>query len=38
MELTDHPGQKIFEKIDTKVFSDPGEASKIVAGKIADLI
>lgn len=38
MELTDHPGQKIFEKIDTTIFSDPGEASKIVAKEIADLI
>lgn len=38
MELTDHPGQKIFEKIDTKIFSDPGEASKIVANEIAGLI
>lgn len=38
MDLTDHLGQKIFEKIDTAIFSDATEASKIVANEIAGLI
>ncbi|MGM0743818.1 MAG: glucosamine-6-phosphate deaminase [Bacteroidota bacterium] len=38
MDLTDHLGQKIFEKIDTTIFSDATEASKIVAKEIAGLI
>lgn len=38
MELTEHFSQKIFEKIETKIFSDPDEASKKVAEEIADFI
>lgn len=38
MDLTDTLGQKIFEKIDTTIFSDPGEASQTVANEIAGLI
>ncbi|PKD44066.1 glucosamine-6-phosphate deaminase [Rhodohalobacter barkolensis] len=38
MDLTDHLGQKIFEKIDTTIFSDAREASKVVANEIAGLI
>jgi len=34
----DHIGQKIFEKIDTTIFSDASEASKLVASEIAGLI
>ncbi len=36
--LSDHPGQKIFEKIDTTIYPDASRASKIVAGEIAGLI
>jgi len=38
MDLTDNLGQKIFEKIDTAIFSDAREASQIVAKEIAGLI
>jgi len=38
MELTEHHSQKIFEKIETKIFNDPDEASKIVAKDIAGFI
>ena len=38
MDLNDHLGQKIFEKIDTAIFSDASEASHIVAKEIAGLI
>ena len=38
MELTEHHSQKIFEKIETKIFNDPDEASRIVAKDIADFI
>ena len=38
MELADHPNQKIFEKIETKIFVDPDDASKTVAAEIADFI
>jgi glucosamine-6-phosphate deaminase len=34
----DHLGQKIFEKIDTTIYDDAREASKIVASEIAGLI
>ncbi|MEX2345712.1 MAG: glucosamine-6-phosphate deaminase [Balneolaceae bacterium] len=34
----DEPGKKIFEKIDTRIFSNAREASAIVAGEIASLI
>ncbi|CAN5342713.1 glucosamine-6-phosphate deaminase [soil metagenome] len=34
----DHPGHKIFEKIDTTIYSDAKEASKVVATEIAGLI
>lgn len=34
----DHIGQKIFEKIDTTIFDDASEASKLVASEIAGLI
>jgi glucosamine-6-phosphate deaminase len=34
----DHPGQKIFERIDTTIFPDATKASKVVAGEIASLI
>ena len=36
--LSDYPGQKIFEKIDTTIFPDATQASKFVAGEIARLI
>ncbi|MCC5907766.1 MAG: glucosamine-6-phosphate deaminase [Balneolaceae bacterium] len=36
--ISDYPGQKIFEKIDTTIFSDASQASKFVAGEIAGLI
>jgi glucosamine-6-phosphate deaminase len=38
MDLNDHLGQKIFEKIDTSIFSDASEASQLVAKEIAGLI
>lgn len=38
MESIDHLGQKIFEKIETKIFHDAGEASLVVASEIASLI
>jgi len=38
MELTEHHSQKIFEKIETKIFNDPDDASKIVAKDIAGFI
>ena len=38
MDLTDNLGQKIFEKIDTAIFSDAREASQIVAKEVAGLI
>lgn len=34
----DHPGQKIFEKINTTIYHDAREASEVVASKIGDLI
>lgn len=38
MEPFDHPGQKIFEKIDTIVYPDAREGSRAVASEIASLI
>jgi glucosamine-6-phosphate deaminase len=34
----DHPGQKIFEKIDTTIYPDATHASKVVAREISSLI
>jgi glucosamine-6-phosphate deaminase len=36
--ISDYPGQKIFEKIDTSIFSDASQGSKFVAEEIAGLI